>query len=82
MPSLQVREIPEHIYQRLHAEAKKEHRSFARQAVATLAKGLDLSEQPKERRSRLIQRIMEEPLLFDTSRLDDPVKVIREDRDR
>lgn len=82
MPSLQVREVPEHIYTKLHAEAKKEHRSFAQQAVATLAKGLDLTEDPKERRAKLIRKIMEEPFVTDTSRLDDPVVLIRKDRDR
>ena len=82
MPSLQVRELPEHIYRKLQGAAEKEHRSLAQQAVVTLSKGLDLTENPRDRRRRLIQSIVEHPAVEDGSSLPDPVELIREDRDR
>jgi len=36
MPSLQVRELPEHIYKTLCREAEEQHRSIAQQAVRRL----------------------------------------------
>jgi hypothetical protein len=39
MPSLQARDLPEHIYQKLLADAKSRHCSLAQQAVAVLSKG-------------------------------------------
>ena len=82
MPSLQVRELPDQIYLKLQEEAKKEHRSLAQQAVATLAKGLDLEINPKKRRKELLKKISEEAIINNKSNLPDPVQLIREDRER
>jgi len=82
MSSLQVRELPEHIYYQLKKTADQEHRSLAQQAVAVLAKGLKVSSSPKERRLALLQQITQEPV-FDSEILDVvPEMLIREDRDR
>ena len=54
MASLQVRELPENIYSLLKRRAEAEHRSIAQEAIVLLAKGLDTSIAPKERRARLL----------------------------
>ena len=83
MSSLQVRELPENIYSLLKRRAEAEHRSIAQEAIALLAKGLDTSISPKVRRTKLLQKIAEEPGLNGgtVSKLD-PVELIREDRER
>lgn len=83
MPSLQVRDLPEAIYLKLADEAEREHRSLAQQAVAVLARGLGLSEDPRERRRKLFEHIEKNPIQYLGSRsADDIVALIREDRDR
>ena len=79
MPSLQVRELPEHIYQMLCHEAEAAHRSIAQQAVAALAKGLQLELEPRARRKALLGVIQQE--VRQTTLLD-PALLIREDRER
>ncbi len=83
MSSLQVRELPENIYSLLKRRAEAEHRSIAQEAIALLAKGLDTSIAPKERRTRLLQKIAEEAGLNSGAAAKlDPVQLIREDRRR
>jgi len=79
MPSLQVRELPESLYQKLKQEAEKEHRTLAQQAIVTLARGLEQSVSPANKRKKLLDLIKQEEL---PEKLTDPVKLIREDRDR
>ena len=81
MPTLQVRDVPEHIYRRLVEEAEKERRSLAQQAVAVLAKGLDADIDPRAR----LRSALERAARIDrktTRRLPDPARLIREDRQR
>ncbi len=47
MPTLQVRDVPEHIYRRLADLAEKERRSLAQQTLVVIAKGLELEIDPK-----------------------------------
>lgn len=82
MASLQVRDLPDQIYEKLKKEAKKKHRSLAQQAVVTLAKGLDTSYNPKEKRSLLLDNLSRDKLSNKKYKLSDPVKIIREDRER
>jgi hypothetical protein len=82
MPSLQVRELPEHIYQSLCHEAEASHRSIVQQAVAALAKGLQLDLAPQMRRKALLSAIRDGAVKHETSGLPDPAQLIREDRDR
>jgi plasmid stability protein len=81
MPTLQVRDVPEHIYRRLVREAEKEHRSLTQQAIAVLAKGLDVEADPKARRRSVLEEI-KRVNLGGGKHLLDPVRLIREDRDR
>ncbi|HQU71848.1 MAG TPA: argininosuccinate lyase, partial [Calditrichia bacterium] len=39
MPSLQVRDLPDHLYQKLKDMAAAEHRSISQQAIVMLEKG-------------------------------------------
>ena len=83
MASLQIRKLPENIYFMLQQRAEAEHRSIAQEAIVLLAKGLDTSTSPKERRARLLQRIEEEAELNSgTAAKLNPVELIREDRRR
>ncbi len=82
MKSLQVRDVPEHIYQKLLQESQKEHRSLAQQTITLLAKGLDTTLSPKDKRKELLRKINKGALGLDSKPLKDPVDLIREDRDR
>ena len=81
MASLQIRKLPENIYFLLKHRVEAEHRSIAQEAIVLLAKGLDTSIAPKERRARLLQKIEEEAELYSgTAAKLDQVELIREDR--
>jgi len=82
MPSLQVRDLPEAIYQKLLEIARKEHRSIAQQAVILLAKGLQVSLTSKEKREKIFNDIKTDAELLNSLTLSDPVDLIRADRDR
>jgi hypothetical protein len=82
MPSIQVRDLPEQLYEKIKNNAHKEHRSISQQVVVTLKKGLGIDDNPKERRRKLVDQIMSRRITFDIDRLQDPAVLIREDRDR
>jgi len=82
MPSLQVRDMPEALYRNLKRNAIQEHRSISQQAIVTIQKGLGLDKDSKTRRRILIERILNNEIDFDTDKLEDPQKLIREDRKR
>ena len=82
MKSLQIRELPDHIYRRLAEEAERERRSLAQQAIVVLNRGLNVEvTEYKQRlrsvlqgRSKIDRKITEKRPSF--------VDSIREDRDR
>ena len=82
MPSIQVRDLPEQIYNKIKNNAQKDHRSLSQQAIVTLKKGLGIDENHKERRRILVDQIMSRRVDFDIAKLENPVNLIREDRDR
>ena len=82
MPSIQVRDLPEQIYNKIKNNAQKYHRSLSQQAIVTLKKGLGIDENHKERRRILVDQIMSRRVAFDITKLENPVNLIREDRDR
>ena len=82
MPSIQVRDLPEQIYNKIKNNAQKDHRSLSQQAIVTLKKGLGIDENHKERRRILVDQIMSKRITFDITKLGDPTHLIREDRDR
>ena len=77
MPLIQMRDVPDHIYQRLEKQAARERRSISQQAVAALARGLDTELDAKARRQKIIRSLRESPA---AARLSDPVRIIRQDR--
>ena len=81
MATLQVRNVPDHIYRRLTDLAEKERRSLAQQTLVVLAKGLEVEIDPKARRLAALQRAKRLNLGRGKS-LPDFVKMIREDRER
>jgi len=82
MPSIQIRDLPEQIYSKIKNNAQKDHRSLSQQAIVTLKKGLGIDENHKERRRILVDQIMSRRIAFDIAKLENPVNLIREDRDR
>jgi hypothetical protein len=80
MPILQVRDIPDHLYRLLAKQAEQERRSLAQQAVAVLARGLEIELDAKARRQELLRAIKTSPPK--PAGLKDPAKLIREDRRR
>ena len=82
MPSLQIRDMPDDIYQALAFRADKAHRSLAQQAIVELRKLPEL--ETSQRRLQLVLSIEAElksgytgPTLSKT-----PEALQREDRDR
>lgn len=80
MPSLQIRELPDDIYQLLSLRAQQEHRSLAQQALVDLRQALDADR--VSRRRRVIEKIRMDLDDQDTSHLADPEALIRADRER
>jgi hypothetical protein len=82
MKSLQVRDVPEHIYQKLLEESRREHRSLAQQTIASLAKALGTRLSPKDHRRELLSKIRQKKPGPVATPLRDPVELIREDREQ
>ncbi|MCP4754478.1 MAG: hypothetical protein GY866_26650 [Proteobacteria bacterium] len=82
MKSLQVRDVPDHIYQKLLLESKKSHRSLAQQTIATLSMGLKTLLSPKAKRKELLLKIKERSSKIDIQNTRNPTDLVREDRDR
>ena len=82
MPILQVRDVPDAVYQKLTEQARKEHRSISQQALVELAKAMDMSLHNKDRRSRVIEAIhqLHQNLPFKARK--SPANWVREDRRR
>lgn len=81
MPTVQVRDVPEHIYRLLAEQAERERRSLAQQVVAVLARGLQVEVDAKARRRALLEAIRSDSPAG-TKKLSDPARLIREDRRR
>jgi len=82
VPSLQVRDLPEAIYRKLADRAQREHRTLSQQATVLLAKALETSPSPKERRQRLLKELRERPLVESWEGVAPPETLVREDRER
>lgn len=81
MPMIVLPDIPEPLYQKLLADAKKEKRTVVQQILCEIGTGIQLRENPKERRRILMGKLHSEEPSIDPLRIDDPVDLIREDRD-
>lgn len=81
MTSLQVRDLPEDIYQKLRLLADQENRSITQQVVVVLRAALNISMSPKEKRARAIEEIMT-TTYKKHGKFENPLKFVREGRDR
>lgn len=81
MPSLQIRKLPEKIYQALKSEAERERRSLSQQAIISLAKGLEMTVDFRERRRKVLEEIQKEIHLWEHWAHVDVTSWIRADRD-
>jgi uncharacterized protein YpuA (DUF1002 family) len=81
MPLLQVRDFPADIYEEITYEAKQQNRTIAQQTIVLIKKGLGEEISNQERRRRLMEKIKSR-VIPESVKAIDPVKLIREDRDR
>lgn len=81
MPSIQVRDLPNHIYLALKTEAEKQRRSLSQQIIVSLAKALEINADLKTKRIKLLDQINEEAATYKTAQDQDFVSWLREDRD-
>ena len=79
MPILQVRDVPQELYEKLRYLAEKEHRSLAQETIVLLNESVDHRLENQNRRRKLLESF--KGLGVDTSRLPSPEQLIREDRD-
>lgn len=81
MPTLQVRNLPDHIYRKIVERAKAKRSSITSETIYLLQRSLEMDENKRERRLALV-KAMEEKQSVDVKNLPDPVDLIRSDRDR
>ena len=79
MASIQIRDVPDHIYRSLVDLAHREHRSLAQQVVAVLAAGLNVRLDAQTRRRELLEK---RPVISGVNKLPDAATLIRQDRER
>jgi len=80
MPSLQIRDLPDDLYQALAFRAQQEHRSLAQQAVAELRRIPALT--AGERRKAVIARILASLQEPEAPLQPSPEDLVRKDRER
>jgi len=81
MPSLQIRDLPEDVYEALAFRAEAEHRSLAQQAIVELRRIPELT--ARERRLELLKELKKEIAAEPPLRLFPAAEdLIREDRER
>jgi hypothetical protein len=81
MPSLQVRDVPEELYETLARVAQVEKRSIAQQTIVLLKNALNLTDERMARRKSVLREI-DNLNPRDTNSFPDPAELVREDRDR
>jgi hypothetical protein len=81
MPLLQVRDIPEDLYEKLSRIAEADNRSIAQETIVLLKKALGYTEERKARRKRILDEI-QKLNIPNTKKFPDPAELIREDRER
>jgi len=80
MPSLQIRDLPDDVYQALAFRAEREHRSLAQQAIVELRQIPELM--ARQRREQVVEQIRQTlagpPRVLEPP----PEALVREDRER
>ena len=80
MPSLQIRDLPDDLYQSLSFRARQEHRSLAQQAVVELRRIPALT--AAERRRAVIANIRATLAKPEVPMTPSPEELVRKDRER
>lgn len=81
MPLLQVRDIPEELYEKLSQVAQSENRSIAQETIVLLRKALNYNEERIARRLKILERI-KATKLENVNSFPNPEDLLREDRNR
>ena len=81
MLTIQIPNVPQHIYTALIEQARSARRSLAQQTIVVLARGLNVETDHRARRREVLRKIRQ----MDHTpyrHLSDPVRLIRQDRER
>jgi len=81
MPLLQVRDFPSDIYEEIKLVAKEQRRTIAQQTIVLIKDSLKKVNFEKERRLQALEKSRNMYVSEEAKNID-PVKWIREDRDR
>ena len=81
MPLLQVREVPQDLYEKISKVAKQENRSIAQQTITLLKEALNLKQERLAKRKAVLEEIKNFQT-EDFKKFPDPAELIREDRKR
>jgi plasmid stability protein len=81
MPLLQVRDVPEDLYETLSKVAEAENRSIAQETIVLLRKALNFQQERVSRRKRVLEEI-KEMNFKNTDKFPNPADLIREERDK
>lgn len=79
MPTLQIRDFPEELHDKLKQLAKEDNRSISQKALLLLQDAI-AHEEKLNTRERVLKRL--EKYNRNLDHLPDPVQMVREDRDR
>ncbi|HKL42511.1 MAG TPA: hypothetical protein VJ962_08030 [Clostridia bacterium] len=82
MHTLQVRNLPEQIYNKIVELAEEDRRSITQETIILLEKALEMEKQSKKQRKKLLNQIINETKSNSFDEIPDPVPLIREDRYR
>ncbi|WP_295884725.1 hypothetical protein [uncultured Thiohalocapsa sp.] len=80
MPTLQIRDLPEDVYQGIAAAARAEHRSLSQQAIVELRRALGLTDAAR-RRERVVAALAASGRRLSAS-APTPEALLREDREQ
>jgi len=81
MALLQVRDVPDELYERLSRVAESEHRSISQETIVLLKKALEFQQERRSRRKSVLAQI-KATKLPNTHTFPDPAQLLREDRER
>jgi plasmid stability protein len=81
MASLQIRDMPEDLYESLKLKAEKDHRSLAQQAIILLGEALKADGRNSSRRMEALKKIQSCKVVTKSKDIS-IIELIREDRER
>lgn len=81
MASLQIRDMPEDLYESLRLQAEKDHRSLAQQAIILLSDALKAAGRDSSRRLEALKKIQSNKVVPKSKDIS-IAELIREDRER